>query len=204
MNWGQVIKEVDILLYSICISAYKKSVNSFFGSFPIRIKYKLLFIFGSKNLETKECHEFAKLSKSSSLEWNILYFCDMRQALVISLSIVLIFPAFQQVGVLAFFKLNQSTIIQNWCENKQEPELKCNGKCYLAKRMQASKPAPVKPAPLPEVQEPVNLVLYLQTSPSNDWRDSSVLRDKPFKERLLTEQLYSSRLLRPPIFGRLS
>lgn len=34
------------------------------------------------------------------------------------------------------FLINQTDIIENLCENKDKPELKCNGKCYLMKQMQ--------------------------------------------------------------------
>ncbi len=34
------------------------------------------------------------------------------------------------------FRLNQSEIIRLECENKNRPELHCNGKCYLAKQLQ--------------------------------------------------------------------
>ena len=34
------------------------------------------------------------------------------------------------------FRLNQAEITALECENKNRPELKCNGKCYLAKQLQ--------------------------------------------------------------------
>lgn len=60
---------------------------------------------------------------------------------------------FQQIGVvlvvgLLFLKsmvapmlfldyeLRKDFIIQNYCENKDRPELNCDGKCYLAKRLE--------------------------------------------------------------------
>ena len=33
------------------------------------------------------------------------------------------------------FELNKDYIIQNLCENRFKPELKCDGKCYLAKQL---------------------------------------------------------------------
>jgi hypothetical protein len=34
------------------------------------------------------------------------------------------------------FHLNQKEIIRMECENKDKPEMNCNGKCYLAKQLQ--------------------------------------------------------------------
>ncbi len=33
------------------------------------------------------------------------------------------------------FYLNQKTLAKTFCENKDKPEMKCNGKCYLAKKL---------------------------------------------------------------------
>jgi hypothetical protein len=33
------------------------------------------------------------------------------------------------------FYLNQKEIAENECENKNRPEMHCNGKCYLAKKL---------------------------------------------------------------------
>ena len=33
------------------------------------------------------------------------------------------------------FHLNQKEIIKSECENRNRPELKCNGKCFLAKKL---------------------------------------------------------------------
>lgn len=36
------------------------------------------------------------------------------------------------------YELRKDYIIQNFCENKERPELNCDGKCYLAKQLKAS------------------------------------------------------------------
>lgn len=36
------------------------------------------------------------------------------------------------------YEIRKEYIIQNYCVNKNRPELHCDGKCYLAQRMQAS------------------------------------------------------------------
>jgi hypothetical protein len=36
------------------------------------------------------------------------------------------------------YQFNKSYIIQNYCINKNRPQLHCDGKCYLAKKIQAT------------------------------------------------------------------
>ena len=43
-----------------------------------------------------------------------------------------IYSVFWQVN----FQLNQKEIVRMECENRNRPELHCNGKCYLAKQLQ--------------------------------------------------------------------
>lgn len=37
------------------------------------------------------------------------------------------------------YVLNKAAIIENFCVNKAQPELKCDGKCYLAQQLKAEK-----------------------------------------------------------------
>jgi len=39
------------------------------------------------------------------------------------------------IGQVAYYNLNIDYIIENYCINKEKPELKCNGKCHLAKQL---------------------------------------------------------------------
>lgn len=40
------------------------------------------------------------------------------------------------IGQLTYYELNIDYIIETYCVNKDKPELKCNGKCHLAKKLQ--------------------------------------------------------------------
>lgn len=42
----------------------------------------------------------------------------------------------QPIYILIDFTINQEFIAQELCENKEKPELKCNGKCYLMKKLE--------------------------------------------------------------------
>lgn len=54
------------------------------------------------------------------------------------LLIVTIFT-FSQFAIVFNFLSNQEFIAQNLCENVEKPELECNGKCYLTKKLKEDK-----------------------------------------------------------------
>lgn len=39
------------------------------------------------------------------------------------------------VGHIAYYELNIDYITEKFCENKDKPQLQCNGKCHLAKEL---------------------------------------------------------------------
>lgn len=45
---------------------------------------------------------------------------------------------FSQFFIYAGFELNQTYIVKELCENRSRPELNCNGKCFLKKKLQAA------------------------------------------------------------------
>lgn len=45
---------------------------------------------------------------------------------------------FTQAYYLIDYQLRKDFIAQAFCVNKQKPQLNCNGKCYLAKRLKAT------------------------------------------------------------------
>ena len=49
--------------------------------------------------------------------------------------ITLIVHTFSQVVIVGQFFINQDFIAAELCENKDAPELECNGKCYLKKEL---------------------------------------------------------------------
>jgi hypothetical protein len=45
------------------------------------------------------------------------------------------FQCLIKLGLISYYSLNLSYIIKELCENRDKPELKCNGKCFLKKKM---------------------------------------------------------------------
>ena len=78
----------------------------------------------------------------------------MRQVLVI-LSLVL-FAYIQLFNGMVWinYQLNKTEIIQKFCENKEKPELKCEGTCHMKKMMleEGAEPREEPLTELPQIQ----------------------------------------------------
>ena len=66
----------------------------------------------------------------------MINFAVMRILSTIILLTVLLSKTIYSVFWQVNFHLNQQEIVRLECENKNRPELHCNGKCYLAKQLQ--------------------------------------------------------------------
>ena len=59
----------------------------------------------------------------------------MRLLFTIFLTTALLGKSFFFLGWEVWYKIDQTRIAQEKCENKDKPAMKCNGKCYLAKQL---------------------------------------------------------------------
>lgn len=53
-----------------------------------------------------------------------------------------------RIGITAWYELNRSSITTQHCENKDKPQVGCNGKCYLKKQLKKldqNSEAPARP-----------------------------------------------------------
>jgi hypothetical protein len=48
---------------------------------------------------------------------------------------MIVMQSFNKLGIILAFKINQSYIASAFCENKDKPEMHCNGRCVLAKKL---------------------------------------------------------------------
>lgn len=53
------------------------------------------------------------------------------------LLLVTLLPTFSQWGIIAHYQLNKAYIARVLCQNRDRPELHCDGQCYLAKQLKA-------------------------------------------------------------------
>lgn len=59
----------------------------------------------------------------------------MRAITAYILLLAIILPTLSPWGTIAYFQLNREYIAKVLCENRARPQLKCNGKCYLARKL---------------------------------------------------------------------
>lgn len=61
----------------------------------------------------------------------------MHKALAYSLLIAMLLPIVSPWGTMAYYRANRDYIARVLCENRDKPQLHCDGKCYLAKKLKA-------------------------------------------------------------------
>lgn len=87
----------------------------------------------------------------------------MRQLLALLFIIIIGVQTVHQGLIYTYFTLNKAYIVQNICENKASPELKCNGKCHLKEVLSiATKEKKSEQAPVPNLEEIKVPVLFFQ------------------------------------------
>jgi hypothetical protein len=59
----------------------------------------------------------------------------MRIALALLFIISISCPLLLKLGIVGYYEYNRAYIAKNLCENRNKPELKCCGKCYLRKQL---------------------------------------------------------------------
>ncbi len=59
----------------------------------------------------------------------------LKHLFAITLFICLALKPAYNIGFVSYYKLNINTIVEKYCVNKAKPKLKCNGKCYLKKKL---------------------------------------------------------------------
>lgn len=88
------------------------------------------------------------------------FVAKLKQTLLILLILLIIFPNLSKVYILIDFTINHDFITKVLCINKDEPELKCNGKCYLSKQLK--KADSQKQEKVPILQEEKIETLYCE------------------------------------------
>ena len=62
---------------------------------------------------------------------------SMRHALIYLLLAATLLPTISPWGTIAYYQVNKDYIARVLCENRDKPQLHCDGKCYLAKKLKA-------------------------------------------------------------------
>ena len=105
------------------------------------------------------------------------------------------------------FELRKDYIIKNLCENRFKPQLNCNGKCYLAKKLHkiaednATKETQKQGQFMKKIMEEV-----FETTPlfSCDWMMIESAPKSIYSFQLANTQSLASSVFRPPIVAHKS
>jgi len=118
----------------------------------------------------------------------------MRSCVLYLLIFATLLPTVSQWGIIAHYQLNKKYIARVLCENRDKPQLNCDGKCYLAKKLQAQQDRQDKET-TERVQNTPSMQLFCEDSSPFQFR--SAWAEFPFVEF----SAYSVPLYVTPIAG---
>ena len=116
---------------------------------------------------------------------------EMKRLFSISMLSVILMQTFSTLIIIADYQLNKNYIAQNLCENKNKPQLHCNGKCQLNKQLQ--KQDKNENAPFNPIKEKNQIQLFCEW---NDFgfADSQSIKNNylPYLEKKITSPISST------------
>lgn len=65
----------------------------------------------------------------------LVYLRAMKRLLAIVLAYLMVFQTFNKLTIVVYYQINKKVITELFCINKDKPQLKCDGKCFLAKKL---------------------------------------------------------------------
>lgn len=123
----------------------------------------------------------------------------MRAIVLIALICSLLGQSFNRMGWMAYYYLNQDYIAAQLCENRDRPELKCNGQCFLMKKLKAEEENPGQPV--------MPVFFGLETvwihEPVASWTPAPLSRGQAFTEGAAPRPRvgWHRGVFRPPVQG---
>ena len=102
----------------------------------------------------------------------VIHVLVMKTVAALFLVVILLLQCSIKMGIVTYYHLNKEYITANFCENKAKPNMKCNGKCYLNKKIKAQEQTENKvPSLLKDIKEVLLFVTYYSIHlPSIDYK----------------------------------
>lgn len=97
----------------------------------------------------------------------------MRNALVYILLVATLLPTVSPWGTIAYYHVNKDYIARVLCENRDKPQLHCDGQCYLAKKLKTQQDKQDKET-TERVQNTPLLQLFCQANQPFQFNSSAV------------------------------
>jgi len=119
------------------------------------------------------------------------------------LSIILAFLIFslsiRDLFTYSYFVINQDFIVENFCINKDKPQLMCNGSCYLNKNLKDNQDTTDKiPNPLKEKKSTIEYLvienLLWKTEIKIDYHSPILEKENFFSYNYLSEIFHPPKL----------
>lgn len=118
-----------------------------------------------------------------------------KQGTILLLIACILASNFNTFLISAEFKLNQKYIATTLCENRDKPQLHCNGKCYFMKKIKQAQDKEKSD----DAQSQKNMVQQVFCSAINKVKfTSNLLQIFPERYHAMQPQNVSLSLLRPP------
>ena len=124
----------------------------------------------------------------------------MRILVLYVLLFATLLPTMSSWGIIAHYQLNKEYITRVLCENRDKPDLHCDGKCYLAKRLKAQQDRQDKETTERVQKMPVMQLFYQERFQFSFWTKAEFITPSSFLYMLPVYTTSPTRLLRPPRF----
>ena len=111
--------------------------------------------------------------------------------------VVVLSPAFLQLGVVAYFQFNKNYIQQQLCINKNNPKSNCKGHCYLTKQLKKAEEGERKQSSRIVKEKEEIISNYTDSLPLAYFPNYTVRNFVPYLSQNISVDTYSS-LLKPP------
>ncbi len=120
----------------------------------------------------------------------------IRRLIAFTLLLALISSTLSKLFVYAEFKSNQAFIAANLCENRGRPELNCQGKCYLMKKLKAAEDKEKKAEKQAEKKSGVDL-FFLSKQLAAVLPAEEPAKQLPFDEKFSLPE-FNREIIHPP------
>ena len=119
---------------------------------------------------------------------------------ILSIIILLSFTAKPAVNfsIIAYYQTNLSQIIEDFCVNKDKPELNCDGKCYLAQKLDQSATNSDEVENNLEIAESFTLVFFSPLNYESTNSNSFIYKEINQNYKNNYSYLFSSNFFIPP------
>ncbi|MFD2099887.1 hypothetical protein [Flagellimonas iocasae] len=95
-----------------------------------------------------------------------------------------------------YYSIDREGFIEQLCENKDKPQLNCDGKCMLAKMLQAQTDEDEQPLPVIGWEE---ILVFFVDFPSYEMQETHEENSTSFFYSTAYSYRYSNTLIKPPM-----